>query len=87
MGWERITFAPTGANINHLHKHWPDAKWEEDAQPVLDKYIQSLKEANQTHKQKIMILLIRMIFLLKLSLMTISAKHFIYQETKSLLLF
>ena len=47
-----LLFAPTGANINHLHKHWPDAKWEEDAQPVLDKYIQSLKEADQTHKQK-----------------------------------
>ena len=22
-----LLFAPTGANINHLHKFWPDAEW------------------------------------------------------------
>jgi len=47
-----LMFAPTGANITHLHKHWPDAKWEDDVQPVLDKYIRSLEEAEEIHKQK-----------------------------------
>ena len=47
-----LLFAPTGANITHLHKHWPDAKWEDDAQPILDKYIRSLEEAEEIHKQK-----------------------------------
>ena len=47
-----LMFAPTGANITHLHKHWPDAKWEDDVQPVLDKYIQSLEEAEEIYKQK-----------------------------------
>lgn len=47
-----LMFAPTGANITHLHKHWPDAKWDDDVQPVLDKYIRSLEEAEEIHKQK-----------------------------------
>ena len=47
-----LLFAPTGANINHLHKFWPDAEWDEDAQHVLDEYIQSLKEADQVRSVK-----------------------------------
>ena len=47
-----LLFAPTGANITHLHRHWPEAEWDQEAKPVLDKYIQSMKEAEETHQQK-----------------------------------
>tara|TARA_R110000803_G_scaffold38137_4_gene82338 strand:+ start:57 stop:1754 length:1698 start_codon:yes stop_codon:yes gene_type:complete len=47
-----LLFAPTGANITHIHRHWPGAEWDQDAQPVLDKYIQAMRDAASTHRQK-----------------------------------
>mgnify|MGYP003133101390 CR=1 FL=1 len=47
-----LMFDPTGANIDIIRKHWPDAKWSEDTQPILNKYIESLKEAQETLKYK-----------------------------------
>ena len=31
---------------------WPDAEWSEDAQHILDNYIEGLKQAEETRKQK-----------------------------------
>lgn len=47
-----LLFDPTGANIDRIQKFWPDAVWEEDALPILDKYIESLKEAEETRQMK-----------------------------------
>jgi hypothetical protein len=41
----KMMFAPTGANIRHIQKYWPDAEWAKEAQPILNKYISSLKAA------------------------------------------
>jgi hypothetical protein len=46
----KLLFAPTGANIRHIQKHWPDAKWESEAQAILNKYISSLKAAEDRIK-------------------------------------
>ena len=47
-----LVFDPTSANIKHLHERWPDAKWEPDAQPILDDYIRALKESEHTLSHK-----------------------------------
>jgi len=47
-----LLFDPTGANIDRIGHWFPDAEWSEDAQPILDKYIEGLKEAEQTRKLK-----------------------------------
>ena len=41
----KMMFAPTGANIRHIQKYWPDAEWAEEAQPILNQYISSLRAA------------------------------------------
>ena len=46
----KMMFAPTGANIKHIEKHWPDAEWQEDARPALDQYINSLRAAEDRVK-------------------------------------
>ena len=47
-----LLFAPTGANITHLNKFWPDAEWDDNAKPLLEKYIASLHEAEKTREEK-----------------------------------
>jgi len=47
-----LLFAPTGANLNILCKHWPDAEWDEESKRILDDYITSLKEAEKTRKDR-----------------------------------
>jgi|TARA_R110000787_G_scaffold83999_1_gene180305 hypothetical protein len=47
-----LLFDPTGANIAHLNKHWPGAEWDERSRPILDKYIETLKEAERTRGEK-----------------------------------
>ncbi len=47
-----LLFAPTGANIEHIHKFWPDAHWSVDAMPVLEEYIETLREAEQNREDK-----------------------------------
>ena len=46
----RMMFAPTGANIRHLEKYWPDAEWDKESQPILEEYIASLKAADDKRK-------------------------------------
>ena len=46
----KLLFAPTGANIRHIQKHWPDATWESEAQAILNQYISSLKAAEDRIK-------------------------------------
>ena len=31
-----MLFSPTGANINYIAKHWPDAEWNSEAKIFLD---------------------------------------------------
>jgi hypothetical protein len=47
-----LLFAPTGANIDHLHKFWPDAEWAEDCQQYLDEYIETKIEAEKLRQEK-----------------------------------
>ena len=47
-----LLFAPTGANIEHIHKFWPEAHWSADAMPVLEEYIETLREAEQNREDK-----------------------------------
>ena len=47
-----LLFDPTGANIDRLKHWWPDAEWSEDAQPILDKYIEGLKQAESNRRLK-----------------------------------
>ena len=44
-----LLFDPTGANIERLHKFFPDAQWDESAQPALDQYINNLKDYDFKH--------------------------------------
>ncbi len=46
----QMVFAPTGANIRHIEKHWPEAKWDKETQPILDEYIASLRAADNRLK-------------------------------------
>jgi hypothetical protein len=45
-----MMFAPTGANIRHIEKHWPNANWDEESQPILEEYILSLRAADNRLK-------------------------------------
>ena len=45
-----LLFDPTGANIDKLRKFFPDAEWDESALPMLDKYIENLKELERNLK-------------------------------------
>jgi len=47
-----LLFAPTGANIDHIHKFWPDAEWAEDCQQYLDEYIETKIEAEKLRQEK-----------------------------------
>mgnify|MGYP003131275395 FL=1 len=47
-----LLFDPTGANIDRIKMWWPEAEWSEDAQHILDNYIEGLKQAEETRKQK-----------------------------------
>ena len=47
-----LLFAPTGANISHINKHWPRAEWSEAATPILDDYIETMHQAELTRKEK-----------------------------------
>jgi len=45
-------FDPTGANIDRIHKYFPNADWDESASPALDKYFINLKEMEANMKMK-----------------------------------
>jgi len=47
-----LLFDPTGANIERLHKFFPDAQWDESAQPALDQYINNLKAMEENMRMK-----------------------------------
>lgn len=47
-----LLFAPTGANISHIHKFWPEAHWSADAAPILEEYIETLREAEVNREEK-----------------------------------
>ena len=47
-----LLFDPTGANIDRIHKYFPNAEWDESASPALDKYISNLKEMEANMKMK-----------------------------------
>ena len=47
-----LLFDPTGANIDRLHKYFPNAEWDESASPALDQYISNLKEMEANIKMK-----------------------------------
>ena len=40
-----LLFDTTGANIDRIKHWWPEAEWSEDAQPILDRYIEGLQQA------------------------------------------
>ena len=42
-----MLFSPTGANINYIAKHWPEAKWNDEAKVFLDDYIETLEQAEK----------------------------------------
>ena len=42
-----MLFSPTGANINYIARHWPDAKWNDEATIFLDDYIKTLEQATK----------------------------------------
>jgi hypothetical protein len=46
----RMMFSPTGANIRHIEKYWPEAEWDSESQIILDEYISSLKAADDKRK-------------------------------------
>lgn len=46
----KMMFSPTGANIKHIQKHWPDAQWDEESKFILDNYIMSLRAAEDREK-------------------------------------
>lgn len=46
----KMMFSPTGANIRHIQKHWPEAEWTPEARPALEQYISSLKAAHEKSK-------------------------------------
>ena len=47
-----LLFDPTGANIDRIHKFFPDAVWDESASSELDKYIDNLKAMEENIKMK-----------------------------------
>ena len=47
-----LLFAPTGANIAHISKFWPEAHWSADAAPILEEYIETLREAEVNREEK-----------------------------------
>tara|TARA_R100000655_G_scaffold18397_3_gene38726 strand:+ start:652 stop:2346 length:1695 start_codon:yes stop_codon:yes gene_type:complete len=46
----KMMFAPTGANIKHIQKHWPEAQWDDESKTILDDYIMSLRAAEDREK-------------------------------------
>ena len=47
-----MLFDPTGASISYINNNFPEAEWSDDAQPIVDKYIESLKQAQETRENK-----------------------------------
>jgi SNF2 family DNA or RNA helicase len=47
-----LMFAATGANIDHIRKFWPDAKWDASVSHILDEYITKLKSAEEVRELK-----------------------------------
>ena len=46
----RRMFSPTGANIRHLQKYWPEAQWDKDCEYIIKEYVSSLKAAEDKIK-------------------------------------
>ncbi len=47
-----MLFDPTGASISYINNNFPEAEWSEDTKPIVDKYIESLKQAQETRENK-----------------------------------
>jgi|TARA_R110000851_G_scaffold238713_1_gene391488 hypothetical protein len=47
-----LLFDPTGANIERLHKYFPEAEWDDSALPDLDRYIFNLQQMEANIKMK-----------------------------------
>jgi len=47
-----LLFDPTGANIERLHKYFPEAEWDNSALPDLDRYIFNLQQMEENIKMK-----------------------------------
>jgi SNF2 family DNA or RNA helicase len=47
-----LMFAATGANIDHIRKFWPEAKWDASVSHILDEYITKLKSAEEIRERK-----------------------------------
>jgi len=47
-----LLFDPTGANIERLHKYFPEAEWDNSALPDLDRYIFNLQQVEENIKMK-----------------------------------
>lgn len=45
-------FAATGANIDHIRKFWPEAKWDASVSHILDEYITKLKSTEEIRERK-----------------------------------
>jgi SNF2 family DNA or RNA helicase len=46
----KMMFAPTGANIKHIQKHWPEAVWDDESKNILNDYIMSLRAAEDRER-------------------------------------
>jgi hypothetical protein len=46
----KMMFAPTGANIKHIQKYWPNAEWDDKSKIILNDYIMSLRAAEDRQK-------------------------------------
>jgi hypothetical protein len=46
-------FRPTGANIEHVMKHWPDAKWVGGTEAIRDDYLSQQQVAQETSEEKV----------------------------------
>lgn len=51
-----LVFSPTGASIEYILKHWPDAQWEDDAKAELDRYLSNkMIEDNNREDKKVVL--------------------------------
>ena len=47
-----LLFSPTGANVQHIQDHCPDARWLGESAQILQDYLDSQREADQNRADK-----------------------------------
>ena len=47
-----LLFSPTGANVQHIQNHCPDARWLGESAQILQDYLDSQREADQNRADK-----------------------------------